>query len=321
MTSKDKYREFCKIEKTIPIFSKDWWLDAACGENNWDVILIERNGEIIASFPYFSKKKFGLKVLTMPKLTQKIGPWIRYPNGITLSEKLSHEKKIFSELIKKLPKHDLFRQNFNYTITNWLPFYWLGFEQTTRYKYLIEDLSDLNKVFLNIEKDQGRCILKAQKQLEVYSSNDLLALYKLVGFVFRRQNKNIPYTFEYLSMIDSACVMNNSRIILFAKDNFNNIHAGLYIVFDDISAYGLVSGFDRKFKKSNARSLLLWEGIRYSSKRVNIFDFQGSMLEGVEEHFRSFGAAQKSYFLITRMSQRMKIVNSIMNIVKCLVKR
>ena len=28
MTNKEKYRKFSKKEKDIPIFSKDWWLDA-----------------------------------------------------------------------------------------------------------------------------------------------------------------------------------------------------------------------------------------------------------------------------------------------------
>jgi len=40
LTDKELYREFCQVEDNIPIFSKDWWMDAVCGEDNWDVILI-----------------------------------------------------------------------------------------------------------------------------------------------------------------------------------------------------------------------------------------------------------------------------------------
>lgn len=30
MINKQKYRNFYKQEKDIPIFSKDWWLDSVC---------------------------------------------------------------------------------------------------------------------------------------------------------------------------------------------------------------------------------------------------------------------------------------------------
>lgn len=80
-TNKQKYREFCKIEINIPIFSQDWWLDAVCGENNWDVAIVERGGEIWATMPYYVKKKWGFTIITMPPLTQKLGPYIKYPSG------------------------------------------------------------------------------------------------------------------------------------------------------------------------------------------------------------------------------------------------
>ena len=38
MTNKEKYYTFCDIEKTVPIFSQAWWLDAVCGDD-WDVCL------------------------------------------------------------------------------------------------------------------------------------------------------------------------------------------------------------------------------------------------------------------------------------------
>jgi hypothetical protein len=44
MANKQKYRKFCKKEKNIPVFSKDWWLDAVCGEENWDVAIVEKGG-------------------------------------------------------------------------------------------------------------------------------------------------------------------------------------------------------------------------------------------------------------------------------------
>ena len=60
---KEKYRKFCEKEKGMPVFSKDWWLDSVCGKDNWDVVLVEKGGEIFASFPYFKTKRVYFKSL------------------------------------------------------------------------------------------------------------------------------------------------------------------------------------------------------------------------------------------------------------------
>ena len=56
MDNKSKYHGLCINEKSIPVFSQDWWLSTIVGEENWDVVLLEKNNEIIASLPYTSKK-------------------------------------------------------------------------------------------------------------------------------------------------------------------------------------------------------------------------------------------------------------------------
>ena len=48
MDKKAKYKKFCQAEKNIPIFSQPWWLDIVC-DNNWEIILVERNNQIIVT--------------------------------------------------------------------------------------------------------------------------------------------------------------------------------------------------------------------------------------------------------------------------------
>ena len=66
MNNKEKYKDFCKKEKNITIFSQYWWLDAVCGKDGWDVVLAEKGGNIYASMPYMLYKKHGLTFSTMP---------------------------------------------------------------------------------------------------------------------------------------------------------------------------------------------------------------------------------------------------------------
>jgi len=49
LSEKEIYRALCRTEDGLPLFSRDWWLDAACGEDHWDALIIEDRGRIAAA--------------------------------------------------------------------------------------------------------------------------------------------------------------------------------------------------------------------------------------------------------------------------------
>tara|TARA_B100000674_G_C37219094_1_gene636107 strand:+ start:204 stop:386 length:183 start_codon:yes stop_codon:yes gene_type:complete len=57
MSDKDKYKHYTKNNNDIPIYSSPWWLDAVCEIGSWNVIIFEKNNNLIAALPYFVKKK------------------------------------------------------------------------------------------------------------------------------------------------------------------------------------------------------------------------------------------------------------------------
>lgn len=321
MTNKEKYCDLCKIESSIPISSQEWWLDAVCGEDNWDVVLVEKGGQIVASWPYYMKRKYGFNMITMPALTQTMGVWLRYPEGQKYAKKLAFEKEVFTELVEKLPQVDMFIQNFHYSITNWLPFYWLGFEQTTRYTYRIEDLSDHEKIWSNFSDSARRDIRKGEKNIIVRSDLGIDKFLVVNGLTFARQNMVMPYTNEFVKSLDNACMAHNARKIFFAEDAQGRIHAVLYIVWDSNSARGVMGGGDPELRNSGAYSRLMWEAIKFASTVSSSFDFCGSMIESVEHSFRSFGARQIPYFQITKMSRKMRITQHCKELIKAIANR
>ena len=317
INNKEKYKNLCDKEGTLPIFSKYWWLDAVCGANNWDVALVERNNEIVASMPYYLTNRFGMTLIKMPKLTQTMGPWIKYPEGQKYASKLSYEKEIFYELIENLPTFTSFNQNFHYSITNWLPFYWKGFQQTTKYTYVIEDLSDLDKVYLNFKKQLRKEIRKIECCINVSFEDDIEKFFEINKLTYERQNKPIPYSLDFIKRIDSLCRELNCRKIFFAIDQNNNIHSALYLIWDANSAYDLMGGTDPKHKSSNAKSLITWEAIKYAAQVTKSFDFEGSMMQNVEQFNRGFGAVQKQYFNISKVSSKlMRVKKALSQIAK-----
>lgn len=317
MNNKEKYRAFCIKELGIPIFIKDWWLDAVCGKVGWDVAIVEKGGEIVGCLPYCLRSRKGFKVIYLPKLTQTMGPFIKYPESQKCDTRLAYEKEIFSSLTDQLPEVAHFCQSFNYSITNWLPFYWKGFRQTTRYTYVIESLENLDSIWKNFSANLRKEIRKAEKLVVAKTSSDLDSFYKLNKMTFDRQNLTIPYSFDFIANLDNVCAANNCRRIFFAFDSQNRIHAAIYLIWDSNSAYYLMGGGDPELRNSQAASLLMWEAIKFSATVTKKFDFEGSMIESVERFCRSFGTVQKPYFQIFRTSSKVyKLLNGLREILR-----
>jgi lipid II:glycine glycyltransferase (peptidoglycan interpeptide bridge formation enzyme) len=310
------------IVKNIPsvncIFQQPWWLDAVA-PNQWSEVIVERDKEIIARLPYVIKIKYGLKILTGPPLTQTLGPWLK-PSTAKYSKQLAEQKSLMNSLIEQLPQYDYFTAQFHYSIDNWLPFYWHGFSQTTYYTYVIEDLTNLDRVWNELAGQTRTQIRKAEKLLTVYSSSDIERFLDLNQLTFQRQGKSPHYSREFVRRLDAACTEHQARRIFFAEDAQGRIHAAEYLIWDENSAYYLMGGADPELRSSCATSLLMWEAIKFAATVTKKIDFEGSMIEPIESFFRDFGTRQVPYFSVTGMSQRMKMLMAGRDMVKSIVR-
>jgi hypothetical protein len=313
MSNKSEYRRLCESESSIPLFSRDWWLDAACGKDNWDVVLVEKDGEIKGSFPYLIRKKLGQTIIMMPKLTLSMGPWICPSEKQNSYKRSAWEDEVVSELIDSLPNFNYFNQNLHYSITNWMPFYWRGFHQTTRYTYMIPDLTNLDKVHSEFNREVCRQIRRAEDMVKVTSSDDIAEFYKINSYVFDRQGIKTPYDYDYVKRLDSACQDRGCRKILLAKDENDQVHAALYFVWSEESAYALMSGIDPRFREDGSQKLLFWEAIKISQSVTKRFNFAGSMMKTIARALRGFGNVHVPYSNVTKANGFVsKLVDSAM---------
>ena len=288
------------------IFAQPWWLDAVA-PGSWNEISIRENGRLLARLPYVRKRSRGFTHITMPLLTQHLGPWL-HSYAEKTANRLADEKRLMTEIIDRLPPFDSFSQHFHHSISNWLPFYWRGFQQTTRYTYVLEQLRDLDAVWKGMRENIRREVRKATKMVTVRDDLGLDAVYELNRKTFGRQGLAMPYSRELVARIDEGCARHGCRRALFAEDAQGRLHAAAYIVWDEQAAYYLIGGGDPDLRNSGAMSLLLWEAIQFAATVTQTFDFEGSMIEPVERFFRAFGSTQKPYFRVTKTtSARVKM--------------
>ena len=291
------------------LFQEPWWLNAmAAGE--WDEVTVKRGEKVVARLPFVKRKELGTTWLLQPKLTPYLGPWL-HASEAKLTNRIAEEKELMQELIEKLPKFDIFRQCFAPEVTYWLPFYWRGFSQTTRYTYRIPDLTDLAGLWAGLRENIRREIRKAQKSIVVRSNLDIDSFARVWALTFARQGMRLPVGTELLHRLDNACEERGCRRMFFAEDAQGKIHAVAYVVWNADCTYYLMGGCDPERRNIGAGSLVLWESLAFASTVSREFDFEGSMIEPVERFFRAFGAEPISFSSVTKLSRRLGVLTGL----------
>lgn len=280
------------------VFEQPWWLEAVA-PGQWDAVVVRHGDEVVARLPYTYRRRFGLRTIAQPPLTQTLGPWIA-PSVGKYTRKLETEKRLLGELIELLPPFDHFRMSFSPTLTNWLPFYWAGFQATIRYTYRIEDLTDLDRVQSEFQEHVRRGIRKAESMVEIDHDYPLEDLLRLDARTYARQPDRSPMSQELVRRLDAACAARGARRILGAVDAQGRTHAALFVAWDERTLYALINARDPEFQTFGSNTILYWEAIRLASTVARAFDFEGSMLEPIEHFFRGFGGRQTPYLSISK---------------------
>ena len=261
--------------------------------------MVERHGEIAARLSYVRKQKLGLTVLTQPPLTRFVGPWLRQSTG-KYEKQLGTERELMGALIEQLPSFDVYRGNFAPAVTNWLPFYWAGFEATIRYTYRLDDLSDPDKLWAGLGSNVRGRIRRAQKGVEIHTDVCLDDVLRINRKLLEARGLSVQFSDELGHRLDQACREREARQVVAAVDAQGRVQAALYLVNDATTSYLLYGGTDPDFLSTGVNSLVVWGAIRRASERSQRFDFLGSMIESVERVNRAFGARQVPYFFVTR---------------------
>ena len=297
MIDNKKIKDFITKSPQGTIFSSPEWLEAVC-PGNWEYLCVEGEKSIKICMPIITTRKYGVSILNMPPLTQSLGILLPLEEG-KYAEALSRNMNRMNELLAKLPSSAYFMQRFHPSFKNWLPFYWNGFKQTTRYTYIIEDLTNIDNVWNGFRSNIRQEIRKAEKQLVIEQSNDFDALSFCIKSTFERQAVK-EFNFKMLERIFQTCDNLDCGKIFLVRNKNGDLCGGVYIVWDNKSSYYLSGGSPEHFRTTGAMSFLIWEAIKFSSKITKQFNFEGSMIRPIERFFRAFGAKQIPYFEISK---------------------
>ena len=315
MTDKELYKDICEAgEYYVPLFLQHWWMDTVCRGGQWEVALArDGDGRVTAAMPYHWRRKMGLTFIIEPQLTQYSGPVYFYPGGISASRRLDFEKAAARQLIGQIearrPAYIL--QNFSPAVTNWLPFRWAGYSQTTRYTYRIEDISDPHRVFEGFDaRERQHKIRRLEERTTVRFDMQSADFARLHTDYWQGKGQSDLLDADFIGHVCSAAIGRGQGVIASLHDEEGRLLAARFVVYDSRSAYSLMSAADLKLHRSGHNETLVWALLQHLAGKTAAYDFEGSMDEGVEYFYRSFGAVQTPFFAISK--SRNALVDRIM---------
>ena len=298
MTNKERYREFCACNHHLPIFMTDWWMDAVCAGKEWDVLIsTDDSGEIQAALPYLLRKRAWLKYIIMPQQTQIGGIWLR-EDIATSAERTSILCQQFTSQLAVLKLH-YYYQHYPISSPAVEAMRVLGFKTKERVTYRIEDLSDLDKVIGKFSKNKKRQLQKALS-LHVDMNMNVEDFYRFHVQCLQQQGKQISYSREFLLVLERKARRMNQCQILSICNADNEVLAAAFLVWDRHSMYYLIPCYNPSHKDSGASALLVLEAIKLTRQKGVAFDFEGSMIKGVANHYKQFGSTRTLYYSVEK---------------------
>jgi hypothetical protein len=291
-TNLEQYRSWASGCPHLPVFFQPWWLDAVC-PGTWDVCLHkDEGGKIIGVLPYFLTRKWSLSAIEMPPLTPYLGPWYDFPDNLKLTNRYALEHSTQEALLVQLPSCVFFRQRWHPQLVNALPFRWNGFRLEIKYTYCLNlGERDLYADFASALRNN---INNAAKKHQVERSTSGAGFYAMNGHAFAAQNMKMPYSEAQFQRLSDQAQQHQVQDFYWAieKDSEKKI-AAIHIVKDQRYAYLLATGRTPD-AHSGAVALLIWQALQdLATEGIQVFDFEGSSLRGVEGFFRQFGGELK----------------------------
>ena len=298
MTNKELYREFCQKHSELPLFMTDWWMDAVCAGKQWDVLLVrDDQGDILAALPYLLRKRLWVRYVVMPQMTQVSGPWLRED----VSQDAEKMHAICRRLAEELASLELayYYQHLPLNSPIAISLKELRFKVRERVTYRIEDLSDLDGVIKAFSKNKKR---QLQKALSLHAERGLNVedFYRFHVNCLQERGKQISYAREFLLVLERKTHRLNQSEIVAIRNADGELLAAAYVVWDKQSMYYLIPCYSEKHKDSGASSLLVLECIKLAREKGVAFDFEGSMIRGVANHYKQFGSTATQYWSVEK---------------------
>jgi hypothetical protein len=273
---------------------------------DWEAWIVAEGDTWLGIMPVAMTRRWRYQAALQPMFTQYLGPVLApdLPGRVVRSQ--AQARQVTALLAGRLAALDLVVQQLPPGYQQVLPFYWAGFTLHTRYTMVL-DLG-AEDLFQQLAEPLRRQINKARRgQLRMVPGADTRPLESLMQASIRagRDVTGGPGEAAFPVMRRLAAWLQASGrggVFEVTTPTGDCLAAGIFAQYQSKYLY-LAGAWHPDGQSTGAMSYLLWEAICQARQAgATVFDFEGSMIEGVASFFARYGAVPVPYVQIQRNS-------------------
>lgn len=305
--SGEQYTRWCAEIPSLPLYLQPWWLLAASGMGEMDVLTTtgSKEGAPTLMWPLFMPTR---RHLIVPPYCQFAGP-LSDRSGAVGEETFDRERYIvhlaaLKELSETLPSSLRYIEaHLPLDYWDWLPCetpasVWRG---SVAYTHLLDLTQGAPQELYNslIRRKVRRATALGLRDLWAEETNVSTCAEMLVDLCrksLQRSGGDRLCASSLRRLVTAAVARRQGAVLLLLSSQTGEPVAGAFVAYHAGTAYYIAGGQERTSEGEDAMALLLDRLITWSREAgCHTFDFEGSMQPGIAFFFRSFGAVPHPY--------------------------
>ena len=267
-----KYDNCVRQSSDARIYALSWYLD--CVTDCWDIFM---EGDYQTVMPLPKKSKYGIQYVYTPSWVQQLG----------LFSLTDISKTIQEDFLKRLSNKFL-----------WIDYHFNSGQQMStesfqvKKNYVLDLEAGIDQIQFNFNTNRKRISKKKLDDLTIDKKGSLSIFLEN----YRHQEKSYPVSDDAIDRLARLYQMNPKHVHVWNVFNGGEFMAGLIWLKDNNRITYLVPIAHQRAKKMNVPTHLINELIGDYQGQKLLLDFEGSMLQGVEKFYQSFGADTEFYY-------------------------
>jgi hypothetical protein len=289
-----------RAEPVLGVFSSEQWL-SAYGDDLHFAGIFRDERQMCGGFYFLRTKRMGVSFLKLPPYTPHCGLFY-ISESSNRSSVNSFSKEVVTEVCNYIRSQSatLTVLAFPSEVIDLQPFIWEKYKVVPNYTYRIDLRRSTEEIKADFDPKNRNVIAKAEKEGVEVKVSDWTPANKFDFFrnCLVAAEANV-YEDELEAVFTKFSSEENSFCLEAEKDG--QLLGMVLCVFDKKNCYYLLGGLDHRARVNGVNNLLVLRSIeKAKSLGCVTFDFEGSMLKGVEKFFRSFGPELVPYYTVNK---------------------
>jgi len=292
------------------VFMSSWWLGTAVTAKTFRgnsvrmlVLRDASNGNPQIAFVVATRRIGHLAVVMAPFQTPYLGPMMPVNGDESACSRTSRIKMGHAEVARALRSAGLIvLYPLSWVWQDTQPYQWAGAQARVAYTYLLP-LASLDGVWRGMDATRRRNIQHAERlglAPRIAGADAIPDLMRMESLSLSRSGVLRKRTWDGSNaarLLGEACARDQGFVVL-VRDREGTPVAACGIVHNHKQAHYLLAGAAEH--ASSAPSLCVWAAIQQChALGLRSFDFEGSMVPGIEAFFRKFGGTLTPRYVIT----------------------